>query len=174
MTFVVLFVLAVIWAVYLASWLRTRTEHRSVNSISSFNKHLSVLERTSPARQHEVSSVRPAGATRASLPYATYDPTMRRPGVMSRSEARRRRRDVLFALAGTALVTLMLAVLAGGLFVYLHLLADVALVAYVALLVHTQRLAAERRNKVHYLAPVGSMGELESPYFVPQSASANY
>ena len=46
-TFVVLFLLAVIWAVYLASWIRSRSEHRSVNSISSFNKHLSVLERTS-------------------------------------------------------------------------------------------------------------------------------
>lgn len=173
MTFVVLFVLAVIWAVYLASWLRGRVEHRSVNSISSFNKHLSVLERTSPAR-HEAASMRPQGGSRGALPYPTYDPAGRRAGAMSRSQARRRRRDVLFALAGAVLVTLMLAVLAGGMFVYLQLLADVALIAYVGLLLHTQRLATERRNKVRYLAPVGSMGELDSPYFVPQSASANY
>jgi hypothetical protein len=168
-TFVVLFVLAVIWAVYLASWLRGRAEHRSVNSISSFNKHLSVLERTSPARPRDT-----AGASRTALPYPTYDPTGRRAGAMSRSQARRRRRDVLFALAGAVLVTLMLAVLVGGVFVYVQLLADVALIAYVGLLVHTQRLATERRNKVRYLAPMGSMSELESPYFVPQSASANY
>jgi Flp pilus assembly protein TadB len=166
-TFVVLFVLAVIWAVYLASWLRGRSEHRSVNSISSFNKHLSVLERTSPARQGG------AGGGRSSVGYTGYGP-LHRPAAMTRSEARRRRRDVLFVLAGAVLVTLMLAVLAGGLLVYLQLLADVALVGYLGLLVHTQRLAADRRNKVRYLAPMGAMSEIESPYLVPHSASANY
>ena len=93
---------------------------------------------------------------------------------MSRSEARRRRRDVLFALAGVALVTLMLAVLLGGPFVYLQFAADLLLLGYVGLLAQTQRLAVERRNKVRYLAPIGSMSEIESPYLVPQSASANY
>ena len=164
----VLFVLAVIWALYLASWVRTRSEHRSVNSISSFNKHLSVLERTSPARQG------PSVASRSSVAYPGYGPMVRRPAQMTKGEARRRRRDVLFALAGVALVTLMLAVLMGGPFVYLQLLADVALVGYLGLLAHTQRLAADRRNKVRYIAPVGSMHEIESPYLVPQSASANY
>jgi hypothetical protein len=165
-TFVVLFVLAVIWAVYLASWLRNRSEHRSVNSISSFNKHLSVLERTSPARQGSVGS-------RASVAYPSYGP-VGRPATMTRSEARRRRRDVLFALAGVALVTLMFAVLLGGPFVYLQLLADVALLGYLGLLVHTQRLAAERRDKVRYLAPMGGVSDIESPYLLPHSASANY
>ncbi len=163
----VLFVLAVIWAVYLASWLRGRSEHRSVNSISSFNKHLSVLERTSPARQGS------AGGGRSSVTYTGYGP-LRRPAAMTRGEARRRRRDVLFVLAGAVLVTLMLAVLAGGLLVYLQLLADVALVGYLGLLVHTQRLAADRRNKVRYLAPMGAMNEIESTYLVSHSASANY
>jgi Flp pilus assembly protein TadB len=167
-TFVVLFVLAVIWALYLASWIRTRSEHRSVNSISSFNKHLSVLERTSPARQS------PSVASRSSVAYPGYGPMVRRPAQMTKGEARRRRRDVLFALAGVALFTLMLAVVMGGPFVYLHVLADVALVGYLGLLAHTQRLAADRRNKVRYIAPVGSMHEIESPYLVPQSASANY
>ncbi len=164
----VLFVLAVIWAVYLASWVRSRSEHRSVNSISSFNKHLSVLERTSPSRQGHSS------AARSSIAYPSYGSMVRRSASMTKSEARRRRRDVLFALAGVALVTLMLAVLMGGPLVYLQLLADVALVGYIGLLAHTQRLAADRRNKVRYIAPGGSMHEVESPYFVPHSASANY
>lgn len=164
----VLFVLAVIWAVYLASWVRSRSEHRSVNSISSFNKHLSVLERTSPAGQGRAS------ASRSSIAYPSYGPMARRAAHMTKSEARRRRRDVLFALAGVALVTLMLAVLVGGPLVYLQLLADVALVGYIGLLAHTQRLAVDRRRKVRYIAPVGAVHEIESPYLVPHSASANY
>jgi hypothetical protein len=92
---------------------------------------------------------------------------------MTRSEARRRRRDVLYVLGGAALVTLMLAVLLGGPFVWLQVLADVALLSYLVLLVQTQRLATERRNKVRYLSPVGAVADYESPYLVPQ-ASANY
>lgn len=161
-----LFLVAVGWAIYLASWLRSRTEHRSVNSISSFNKHLSVLERTSPARAGlpAVSSRRPA----AQLPPG-YGPVGRR-SVMSLDEARKRRRDVLFALAGTALVTLAAAVAIGGAFVALHLLTDVLLAGYVALLVRAQRLAVERQAKVRYLAPTMAA---DVPYLVTQSASAN-
>ena len=48
MTILVLFVLAVVWAVYLVSWIRSRTEHHRVNSISSFSNHLSILERAAP------------------------------------------------------------------------------------------------------------------------------
>lgn len=169
----VLFVLAVIWAVYLASWIRSRGEHRSVNSISSFNKHLSVLERTSPARQGPTRSSA-AGAYAPGQHPTGFGPVGPRAARMSRGEARRRRRDVLFALGGAALVTLMLAVVFGGPFVYLQLLADVLLVGYVGLLVHTQRVAAERRTKVRYLPPVAPMDEVESPYLVPRSASANY
>jgi hypothetical protein len=171
-TFVVLFLLAVIWAVYLASWIRSRTEHRSVNSISSFNKHLSVLERTSPARQGLATS--PANPMPSGYSGPVGLGAVRRRAGMTLSEARRRRRDVLYTLGGVALVTLMLAVVVGGSFVWLHLLADVLLVGYVGLLVHTRRLATERRHKVRYLPPVGSMADIDAPYLVPQSASANY
>ena len=86
----ILFVLAVVWAVYLASWLRNRSEHKSVNSISSFSRHLSVLERATPGSRQPVS--------RAQVPgnFPGYAP-VRRNG-MSLSTARRRRRDVLFVL----------------------------------------------------------------------------
>jgi hypothetical protein len=176
-TFVVLFLLAVIWAIYLASWLKSRGEHRSVNSISSFNKHLSVLERTSPARQgvSAVPNRAPAGSVGygpATYGMATYG-MGRPPSVMTRSEARRRRRDVLFALGGAVLITLMLTVVLGGPFLWLQLLADALLVGYVVLLVRSQRLAVERRSKVRYLPPVG-VGDMDPAYLVPQSASANY
>jgi hypothetical protein len=158
-TFVVLFILAVVWAVYLVSWARTRTEHRSVNSISSFSKHLSVLERTtpgwssaptrlagSPAPQRSgVSLARPAFAPHAHRPVGAGGV------VMSRNQARERRKNVLFALAGAVMVTLALTVLLGGVFLYLQLVADVLLAAYVLLLVQTQRVVAERQAKVRYM-----------------------
>jgi hypothetical protein len=170
-TFVVLFLLAVIWAVYLASWIRSRTEHRSVNSISSFNKHLSVLERTSPARQGLTASP----THRPTAPYSgpVGMGAIRRHAGMTLSEARRRRRDVLYTLGGVALVTLMLAVVVGGSFIWLHLFADALLLTYVGLLLYGQRLASERRNKVRYLPPMGAVADLDTPYLVPQSASAN-
>lgn len=169
-----LFLVAVGWAIYLASWLRSRTENRSVNSISSFNKHLSVLERTSPARAGLPSVATPAPrSSQAGFGGAAgpvYGPVRR--SVMTLDEARKRRRDVLFALAGAAIVTLAGAVVVGGPFIALQLIADLLLAGYLVLLVRAQRLAVERRSKVRYLAPaVAPVAEV--PYLVPQSASAN-
>ena len=48
MTYLILFILAVVWAVYLASWLRSRTENSRTNSISSFARHMNTLERATP------------------------------------------------------------------------------------------------------------------------------
>jgi hypothetical protein len=59
MTILVLFVLAIVWAVYLVSWIRSRTEHTRGNSISSFSNHLSILERAAP---DSTSSVGVGGA----------------------------------------------------------------------------------------------------------------
>lgn len=166
----VLFLLAVLWAVYLASWFRGRSE-RSVNSISSFNKHLSVLERTSPAR-HGLPAVQTRSSRATVTPLYGTGPVVIRRATMTLSEARRRRRDVLFVLGGVALVTLMLAVVAGGIFVWLQVLADALLLAYVGLLVRTQQLATERRTKVRYLT--SPMGVAPEPgYYLPRSASAN-
>lgn len=170
MTFVVLFLLAVVWAIYLASWLRNRGMHRNVNSISSFSKHLSVLERTSPG-----GPLRPVAGYSGPVGRAQASPSM------TRNELRRRRRDVLFGLAGAAVVTLGLAVVAGGPFLLLHLLVDVALAAYVVLLVRLKRLADDRRTKVRYLQPgatIATMSTLaspavdEMPYLVPQRAAS--
>jgi hypothetical protein len=160
-TFVVLFILAVVWAVYIVSWARSRTEHRSVNSISSFSKHLSVLERTTPGRpsaptriagspapsRSAVSLARPAFAPTSYGPVGSH----RQSAALTRRQAKERRKNILFSLAGLALVTLAAAVMLGGVMIYLHLLADLLLGGYVVLLVQTQRLAMERHHKVHYL-----------------------
>ncbi len=145
MTFLVLFILAVVWAVYLFSWVKTRSETRSVNSISSFNKHLTVLERTSPARTAISTGTisRPVQVGRVPLPVNSAPQTLK--------SARQRRRDVLFGLGGASLITLFLAVVAGGPFIVLFLLAAGATGAYVTLLVRAQRSAIERRTKVVYL-----------------------
>jgi hypothetical protein len=153
---VLLFLVAVGWAIYLASWLRSRAEQRNVNSISSFNKHLSVLERTSPSRSAS-SSHEPSVST----------------GSMSIQAARKRRRDVLFALGGAALVTLVAAVVGGGGFLGIHLLTDALLVGYVVMLARAQRLAVERRAKVRYLSPAAASVAAERPYLLTRSASAN-
>ena len=151
----VLFIIAVLWALYLVSWAKSRTEHRSVNSISTFNKHLSVLERTAPGRS--VAPTRIAGSpvprSSASLARPTFAPVSYRGAgsVMSRRQARERRKNILCGLAGAAVVTLTLTVFLGGPMVYLQLLADLLLAAYVVALVQMRRLAEERQHKVHYL-----------------------
>jgi hypothetical protein len=160
-TFVVLFILAVVWAVYIASWARSRSDHRSVNSISSFSKHLSVLERTTPGRSSGPTRLAGSPApvrSSASLARPAFAPTAYGPVgagrtsvALSRRQAKERRKNILFGLAGLAMVTLAAAVLFGGAMIYLHLLADLLLAGYVVLLVQTQRLALERQHKVRYL-----------------------
>jgi Flp pilus assembly protein TadB len=167
-TFVVLFILAVVWALYLASWLRSRAQgRRNSNSIASFNKHLSVLERARPAgveppALRPVATARPGVAANVSG-LATIGghngadrPTLgtrpvAAPRPMTLQEAQKRRRDVLALLGGFAAFTLAIYLLVGGPTLYLQLLADVLLFGYIGLLAYSQRLARERREKVHYL-----------------------
>lgn len=154
---VVLFILAVMWLGVGISWARSRRDHRGVNSISSFSKHLSVLERTSPAVGGRSSMAsRSSGRPTPIYPAAGYIPP--RPP-MSLSNARRRRRNVLTALAGAAVATLVLIPFMGSLMVTLQVLSDLLLVGYLALLARTQRLAMERRQKVRYLPRTAPAGE---------------
>jgi hypothetical protein len=135
-TFVVLVILAVVWAVYLASWVRSRTEHRRVNSINSFSQHLSVLERTAPGSRS--SGARPtAGRTVApSLP-GVGSPSMARRTTLS--QAKKRRRDVLVGLLAATGVTFLGAVVMGGTVRYLFGLSLVLTVAYVVALASIQK-----------------------------------
>jgi membrane protein implicated in regulation of membrane protease activity len=144
-TLVVLLILAVIWAaVLLPPYLQNRSESRPADSISSFQKQLSVLER----RAVVVNPNRPMSAPAA----RPYRPAVSGPAAlrMSRSEARKRRRDVLFTLAGAAGVTLLLALVLGGPVWGLQLACDALLGGYVWLLAQTQQ-RVERDDKVRYL-----------------------
>jgi hypothetical protein len=169
-TLVLLFLVAVGWAIYVAAWVRSRGERRGVNSISSFSKHLSVLERTSPARVGPGGSAdrRPVGRPEPIFPAASYVPAR---ASMSLSDARRRRKNVLYALAGAAVATLVLIPFMGSAMVLLHIVADVLLVGYIGLLIRTQRLAAERRVKVHYLPTMSATSTPEPQFLLQRSAN---
>lgn len=145
MTFLVLFVLAVVWAVYLVSWVRGRTSHRRVNSISSFSNHLSILERTTPA-----TPAVPVAARTAPLQGGQYF-APRRPTL---SPQKKRRRDILLGTAGAVVVTLLLGLLMGGFAWVLFLLSLAAFGGYVYLLASVQKQKLERQAKVRTLRSV--------------------
>jgi len=81
--------------------------------------------------------------------------------VMARRQARARRRAILKGLLAASGVTLVLALGLGGSFFFLHLLCDVALGAYVYMLLHVQKTQAEREIKVAFL-PHGGQGAAPS------------
>lgn len=173
----VLLVLAGIWAaVLIPPALRARAEGRPGDSIHNFKRQLSVLRRTGPHRaslnggrtaggEHwyrhvspptlapvhgplRSSRTAPVGATRAPL-RGMRPPT---PVSAARSRTIRRRRDVLTALLVACLATLALGLLFSmGIMMVAHVVSDVLLVAYVALLVHQRNVAAERDMKVRFL-----------------------
>ena len=137
-----LLILAAIWAaVLLPPWLQNRRERRPNDSIVSFQTQLATLQRATPggARIHQFPTMHTAASVMAARTRLT------------RSEAKRRRRDVLTTLAGAAAVTLLLSLFLGGAVLALHLFVDVLLVGYVVLLVHTQQQYLERSRKVRYL-----------------------
>ncbi|QYG93885.1 hypothetical protein HC251_16580 [Iamia sp. SCSIO 61187] len=145
----VLILLAIVWAIVLVPPLvRNRADLRPGSSVSSFRQDLAVIGRTTPTSSLRPPSLAPIGSstTRA----ASGAPLAGTPA--GRSAARKRRRDVLFTLGGAAGFTLLLALAFGGPMLLLHLAVDVALGAYVYLLVQMRKLAEEQAVKVRYLA----------------------
>lgn len=155
----VLVILAAIWAaVLLPPYLQNRRETRPGDSIATFRTQLSVLERTTPGGRsgslsrldvgrYEPPRYVPPAARRAAGRPAPSQAALRR------AEVRRRRRDVFLTLLGAVAVTFLLAVVLGGSVWLLHLVVDLAFLAYVGLLVSLQQQSAEKDEKVRYLAP---------------------
>jgi len=137
----VLILLAIVWAIVLVPpMVRNRVDSRPGSSVTSFRNGLDVLGRAAPG-----SGLGVRRAPMADLPL---------PGAPTgRAAARRRRRDVLVALAATAAFTFLLALAFGGILILLHLAVDVVLAGYVYLLVQMRKLAGERSTKVRYLGP---------------------
>lgn len=176
----VLLVLAAIWAaVLIPPAIRARAEGRPGDSVVNFKRQLSTLRRTSPDRASFSRGGRAEGgehwyrsrtvaplapvhgplrstrtAPAGTMHRAPVRPVRTAPPAVSASRSRtiRRRRDVLSALVVAVLATLVLGLLpAFRVMLFAHLVADVLLVAYVALLIHQRNVAAERDLKVRFL-----------------------
>ena len=173
----VLLVLAGIWAaVLIPPAVRARAEGRPGDSIHNFKRQLTVLRRTGPRAGFQGS--RPAGGdhwyrSHTSSPSLTavHGPMrgtrpnpmpahrapvrpvrMASPSSAARSRTIRRRRDILSALLVAVFATLVLGLLFSiGIMLVVHVVADVLLVAYVALLIHQRNIAVERDMKVRFL-----------------------
>lgn len=165
MTIVVLLFLAGIWSVVLYGYFRDRLqEARPADSIGSFRRQLSVLERTGPlghaSPRHRIESlnaaipaalVSGAAAPRPAAPRPAAPRHTGRP-VTRRVSAAKRRRDILFGLVGVAASTLVLSfVPALGALRIVHVLADLLIAAYIGLLVHQRNVRAEREMKLRFL-----------------------
>jgi len=178
---VVLLLLA-LWGTLLVSWLRSRTGGSFGDSVGTFRRHLTVLERAAP------STVRPANRMRVSAtgtgipPYRSFGAVggsarrlsqPGRPGVaapvgwsasprsrpiasstaLRRRQTLKRRRDVFSSLLAAMLVSLVLFIALGiRAVLYVQVSLDVLFVAYVVLLIHLRNLAAERELKVTFMS----------------------
>jgi hypothetical protein len=182
-TLVVVAILIIAWTWWgVVTWRdRRHSTGRRVNSIASFNNHLSVLERSGPAtggtgvrNLATPSVVGPYRPSSASNPwFAPGAPATDRlrglvagspmevsryslGSAMSRTltlgEAQQRRRQVVFGLGAAVPVMALLALAFGGLFVELATVVTLAAVAYVVLLVRARRVEIERAVKVRNIA----------------------
>jgi hypothetical protein len=179
-THLVLVILAAIWAaVLLPPFLQSRSENRPADSISTFRNQLHVLEQRSTGTGPSAgrpASVRTTGGSAmggfAPNPYARPVDRAR----LARIDAKKRRRDILVTLLAAAGLTLVLSLVLPAVFM-LHLVIDVLLAAYVALLVRQRKLAEERSMKVRYLGdarrPVAAHSMQGTSHLAIRRAAAN-
>ena len=155
---ITILILAALWAAFfLWPFLQRRLSGRNRDSIGDFSKRVSKLGHVGiPHRRRQLpvlANPRPVAFKAAGVPRPT-------PGLPMSPVAQKRRRDALAGFAILALVTLVLAVVVGGmLFWAIQLVADVLLVGFVVALVQLARKAHERKAPVHFLpaaAPVQS------------------
>jgi hypothetical protein len=174
LTTVVLLVLAGIWAVVLlAPLVRARADGALGDTIGSFRRHLSVLERAAPSTVSPANRLRNPSSQVAIPPYRPPASPMRRrdplgypraasPAVLRRRRAQRRRRDVLFTLVAAMAGSLLLAFIPGlSVMMWVHILIDVLFVGYLGLLIRIRNVIAEREMKLTFLP---------SPAAVPAAA----
>ena len=169
----VLLVLAVIWAAVLVPpmW-RNRAEGRPADSIKQFHRHLRVLNGTEPHGYSRALTAQ-AGSPVITAPMAYRGSTIRSTELRRRRSIERRR-NILFGLTGAALFTLFLALLSVPMMLPLHLLADVLLGGYVALLANMKKSASDREMKLRYLPQQRSVLDLreEAPAWGEFSSAA--
>lgn len=135
--------LAVVWAiVLLPEALRKFAGSRNGDSIRSFNHQLSVLDRSGGARP-----VAAPAAQSNVIDFATRGRSSSGPRPSARvtpPSVRKRRQEVLTVLGAAAVLTLLGTVAFGGIFLGLHLIADLLLVAYLVALFQVNQQAPVR------------------------------
>ena len=142
---------------------RERMEATPADSIGSFRRQLTVLERAGPTVLAPANRLR-GPALPSSVPGGVLLPPIQpgaaprvlsvsaRSAALRRRQAQHRRRTILFVL-----LAIMSATLAGGFLSGLrvlwgvHVVMDMIFIAYVTLLVRLRNLAAEREMKLRFL-----------------------
>lgn len=165
----VLLVLAAIWAaVIIVPLMRARTEGTLGDSIGSFRRHLSVLERAAPRRVAPANRLRMTSAT--SIP--PYRPSVSAPArtashrqsAVQRRQAQKRRRDIFVALVVGMAFSALLAMIPGLAIMWtVNIVVDLLFAGYVALLVRMRNLAAEREMKLTFLPAPAPLAARYSP-----------
>jgi Flp pilus assembly protein TadB len=158
LTVLVILVIGLAWVAFLGpTIMRARNRQGRTDSVGDFSHRLTQLGRTNG----------PHGDRRSdrSSPLSLQRPLFAPSRSMRRmSAAQKRRRDVLFVLAGAVGVTFLLTVVTRSAPVFLlNLLADAALVAFVYLLIQIRQQSQEQRTKVRFL---GSAYQRPAPYLL--------
>ena len=136
LTVAIVLILGLLWVAVLAPpILRARDRQGRTDSVHDFRYRLTTLGQTNGTHRE-----RPE---RLSLVHPIFTPGNVGPARVSATQ--RRRRTVLFAIAGACALTFLLVVAtASMLFVVVHLLCDAALAGYVYLLVQYKQRAQQR------------------------------
>lgn len=154
MTIVLILIIALAWIAFLGpTILRARNRQGRSDSVGDFHHRLTLLGRTN-GRDRDRTSQRSGTSSQR----AAFGPA----GASAMSHVQRRRRDVLLVLAALVVITLFVAAFTRSMpFILLNLVADVALVAYVFMLVQAGQRARQHRVKVRF---VGSAYSPRAPY----------
>jgi hypothetical protein len=146
---VVLLILAVVWAIFLVPQVLRARATRTGDSVGAFAQQLSILGRTSPAGSPHLMRPLPM------VPGHDDDDDLGT-SRLTLDEARRRRKDVIRVLLIAMAATFVLGLLPPlRKLLMVHLLLDVAFVAYLALLYRAQATGADRRARTRRLRSPG-------------------
>ena len=157
LTFIAIVLLVAAWAALLLPDLRRRggVPRRSGNSIESFNRQLSTLDRARPGQRPGARVVafpqRPAAVGVPRRAAASRSASL---APRNRVHARQRRQQVLFGLAAIAFLTLVAGIVISPLLLVVHVLVDIALGGYLWLLVDHRNRRYERETKRQLLGVV--------------------
>jgi hypothetical protein len=143
---VVLLILAVVWAIFLVPQVLRARATRTGDSVGAFAQQLSILGRTSPAGSPHLMRPLPM------VPGHDPDDDELGPSRMTLDEARKRRKEVVRALLIAMAATFVLGLLPPlRKLLLLHLMLDIAFVAYVVLLYKAQSATADHRARTRRL-----------------------